>query len=316
MIKFRQEKLMDKRSTNKAGKSGIILVLTVIALWIGQRFSFSEDPTIINNPPPQGVIKVHFIDVGQGDSILIENGEAAMLIDAGENSQGEVVVNYINSLDIEDLDYVIGTHPHSDHIGGLDDVILQVPVEKIIFPDVVHTTKTFEDVLDAIESKNLKITKAIPGDEYTLGEAEFTIVAPNSIKYDELNNYSVGIHLQFGDSSFLFIGDAEELSEEEILEAGHDISADVFKLSHHGSSTSNSSKFLDQVNPAYAVITVGEGNSYGHPHSITMQAMQERNIKVYRTDKQGTIVFTSDGSNISVNTKAYSITEGDLAGKN
>jgi competence protein ComEC len=174
-------------------------------------------------------------------------------------------------------------------------------------PDITHSTDTFEDVLDVIEKKELTITKAVAGDQYTLGNAAFQIISPNSDSYGDINNYSVGIKLTFGDTSFLFTGDAEELSEKEMLNSGFDLSSDVIKLGHHGSEYSSCSDFLDAVNPEYAVISVGTDNKYNHPHEATLQAMKDRNIKVYRTDIQSSIVFTSDGNHISVNTKAYEI---------
>ena len=256
--------------------------------------------------------KVHFIDVGQGDSILIEADEHYMLIDAGENNQGTTVVNYLKEQGVKKLDYVIGTHPHSDHIGGLDTVIHSFDIGKVILPDVIHTTKTFEDVLDAIAENGLKITKAVVGNTYSLGASSFTIVAPNASDYDELNDYSVSIKFTNGENSFLFTGDADKLSETQMLSNGIDLSADVLKLGHHGSSTSSHDKFLDEVVPDYAVISVGADNPYGHPHRETLQNLKNRNIKVFRTDKQNTIIFTSNGENITVNKEPYTITQSDL----
>lgn len=260
--------------------------------------------------------KVHFIDVGQGDSILIEADDHYMLIDAGENNQGTTVVNYLKEQGVKKLDYVIGTHPHSDHIGGLDTVINSFDIGKVILPDVIHTTKTFEDVLDAIAENGLKITKAAVGNTYSLGASSFTIVAPNASDYDELNDYSVSIKLTNGENSFLFTGDAEKLSEAQMLSNGIDLSADVLKLGHHGSSTSSHDKFLDEVDPVYAVISVGVDNSYGHPHKETLQNLKNRNIKVFRTDIQNTIIFTSDGKNITMNKDPYTITQSDLKNSN
>lgn len=247
-------------------------------------------------------IKIHFIDVDQGDSILIQSGEETLLIDAGENNMGDRVVSYLNSLGISTLNYVIGTHPHSDHIGGLDVVINEFQVEKVILPAVGHSTKTYEDVLTAISKKGLKITKPVVGTEYHVGDATFQIIAPNSKEYNDLNDYSVGIRLVFGDTSYVFAGDADAISEEEMCNNGLDISADVLKLNHHGSSYSNNKDFIDAVSPTYAVISVGAGNSYGHPHKEVLEDMQQRGIKVYRTDYLGTIVITSDGNDITFQT--------------
>lgn len=248
--------------------------------------------------------KIHFIDVGQGDSILVECEGETLLIDAGENDKGQIVVDYIKSQGIDELDYVIGTHPHSDHIGGLDVVIDTFSVGKVLLPAIEHSTKTYEDVLVAIQNQGLKITKPVVGTEYSLGEAVFQIIAPNSSEYDDLNDYSVGIRLVYGDTSYVFAGDADAISEAEMCENGLTLSADVLKLNHHGSRYSNNKEFIDAVNPTYAVISVGEGNSYGHPHEEVLEDMKERGITVYRTDLAGTIVITSDGENIEFNTKA------------
>ena len=295
------------------GRASGITLLALLSLFINQYFANPDSgKQEVHNQNDSNIMEVHFIDVGQGDSILIEIGDSAMLIDAGENNQGSTVVKYLQSQDIDHLDYVIGTHPHSDHIGGLDTVIDSIPVENIILPQVAHTTKTFEDVLNAVEAAGKQLTKPRVGDTYSLGSATFTIIAPNSEEYEDLNNYSVGIKLNHGNNSFLFTGDAEKLSENEMLKNGIDLSADVLKLGHHGSTNSSSSDFLDAVNPEYAIICAGVGNEYGHPHVEILQDMLDLNIKIYRTDLQGTVVFTSDGRHISVNAHEYIVSEEDL----
>ncbi len=223
-----------------------------------------------------------------------------MLIDAGTNESGQTVVNYIKSLGYTSVDYVIGTHPHEDHIGGLDDVINSFDIGKIYMPKVTTDTKTFEDVLDAVENKNLTINTAKSGVVITeTDDFSVKIVAPVSEQYDDLNNYSAVVKVSYKDNSFLFTGDAEELSENQITD---DISADVLKAGHHGSSTSSSDKFLDRVCPSTVVISCGEDNSYGHPHKETIEKLNSRNIKYYRTDINGTVVATSDGSTITFTT--------------
>jgi len=300
-----------KRKSTLSRVSGVTL-LALLTLFINQLLTKPDIFTQKVHNNPSEYLKVHFIDVGQGDSILIETTDSAMLIDAGENDQGDIVVGYLQSQDIENLDYVIGTHPHSDHIGGLDTVIQSFPIETIILPPVSHTTKTFEDVLDAVEEAGHQLTKPKVGDTYSLGNASFTIIAPNSEKYSELNNYSVGIKLDFYNNSFVFTGDAEKLAEKEMLENGLNLSADVFKIAHHGSVSSNSDEFWDAIDPDIAVVSAGHNNTYDHPHTEVLQAVLERGIKLYRTDLQGTIVLTSDGNNISANTTDYQITEEDL----
>lgn len=272
----------------------------------------SSPEQVDNTDKEVSKLKVHFIDVGQGDSVLIESDNKYMLIDAGERNKSKVVIDYLENIGVKKLDYLIATHPHSDHIGGLADVIGYFDIGKVIMPDVVHTTKTFEDLLDAISEKNLKITKAVVGNVYNIGDASFVIIAPNKNSYDNLNNYSVGIKLQNGANSFLFTGDAEVKSENEMLQNGINLDADVLKLGHHGSSTSNSHNFLDAVTPDIAIISVGEGNSYGHPHAEVLQTLNDRNIKLYRTDKQGTIILESDGNTITSNYEPYTISDADL----
>lgn len=245
-------------------------------------------------------LKAHFIDVGQGDAILITQDNHSMLIDAGDNKYEKTVVDYLKKQGIKKLDYVIGTHPHADHIGGLDAVIDAFEIGKVIMPKVENTTKTFLDVLTSIKNKGLKVTAPNIGDIYKLGKAEFIIVAPNSEKYSDLNNYSVVTKMEYEKTSFLFTGDAEVLSEKEILNNKINIEADVLKVGHHGSDTSSSVEFLDTVKPKYAVIQVGEGNKYGHPSIEIMNRLEKRHTKVYRNDLNGNIIAISDGNEIII----------------
>jgi competence protein ComEC len=298
---------MSKKSVQILIRFGGLILLAVFVLFMNQR---STSPRVDDTLAPgdgEDILEVHFIDVGQGDAILIETEASAMLIDAGENNMGTTVVDYLQKHGVDELDYVIGTHPHSDHIGGLDYVISHMTVNQIIMPDIVHTTKTYEDVLDAIAAKGLAITKPEVGDEYRLGPASFRIIAPNSSGYDDINDYSIGIKLTYDNISFLLAGDAGTRSENEMLKSGIDLTANVLKISHHGSEYSSSATFLDAVNPEYAVISVGKDNEYGHPHAVTLQALKDRGIKLYRTDEQSNVVFTTDGKSISVNSEPYDI---------
>lgn len=258
----------------------------------------NENDIVFEAKETEGNLEVHFIDVGQADCILVKNDEVSMLIDAGNNDDGELIEKYLKNEDITKLDYVIGTHPHEDHIGALDVVINNFDVNTIIMPNKVSTTKTFEDVITAIENKNLSINEAKVGDKYSLGDAEFVILAPDR-DYEEINDVSVVIRLVHGENSFMFTGDAEEVSEGDILKSGLVLKSDVLKFGHHGSSTSTSEKFLEAVSPKYGVIMCGVDNSYGHPHRETLSKIRKYDIEVYRTDTQGTIVATSDGKNIS-----------------
>lgn len=257
-----------------------------------------------------GQLKVHYIDVGQGDSILIQtpNGKN-MLIDAGTNESTSKVTSYLSRLGITQLDIIAGTHPHEDHIGEMDAVINMFKVGKVYMPKVISTTQTYEDVITAIKNKGLSITTPIPGTTVDLDPAvKLEILAPNDGNYDDLNNYSIVFKLTYGSRSFLFTGDAQALSESEMLSKGFNLSADVLKVGHHGSNTSTSDAFLNAVNPKYAVISVGKNNVYGHPTQSTLQKLSAKGISTYRTDLNGSIVATCDGQNISFSCESGSAT--------
>jgi len=246
-----------------------------------------------------GNLKVHFIDVGQADSILVEQGNNAMLIDAGNNDDTEILENYLNDHNIKELQYFVGTHAHEDHIGSADYVINSFKVNKVYFPRQTANTRTFEDFVSAVKNKGLKLTAPSLGESFKLGEATVTVLAPNSSSYEDANDYSIVLKITYGKTSFLLTGDAEAVSESEMVAGGMDLSASLLKIGHHGSRSSTSEAFLNKVNPKYAVITVGRGNSYGHPTEEVMNRLKARNIPVYRTDENGTIVATSDGDNIT-----------------
>lgn len=254
-------------------------------------------------------LKVTFLDVGQADCIVIQSNDDFMVIDGGNNVDIATVTNFLKSEKIENIQYLIGTHPHEDHIGGLDAIINNFNVETIIMPEAISDTETFEDVITAIENKKLEITAPKVGDTYTLGSTTFTIIAPNKI-YSELNNMSVGIKLTNGENSFVFAGDAEVLSENDIIDNGIDLKANVLKLSHHGSNTSTSKAFLKAVSPKHTIISVGKDNSYGHPNVDTLKKLLDSEIELYRTDLQGNIVITSDGKDIKFNVESCDIAEG------
>lgn len=269
-----------------------------------------------NDSSVKGELKVHFINVGQADSILIQQGNNAMLIDAGNNLDSEIAKNYISNQGIKKLDYVIGTHPHEDHIGGLDYVINSFEIGNIYMPKATSNTKTFKDVVSALQNKGLQVTTPVTGNSFKLGEAECKILAPNSASYEDMNNFSIVIKVTFGNNTFMFDGDAEEISEKEMLSKGFDVKADVLKVGHHGSNSSTSAEFLKKVSPKYAVISVGKDNDYGHPHKQTMDRLKDSGITVYRTDESGTIICTSDGNNISFNTNPGSYNSPASTGKN
>jgi len=250
-----------------------------------------------------GEMKIHYIDVGQADSILIQQGSSAMLIDGGNNADGPTVKNYIEKQGITTLNYVIGTHAHEDHIGGLDYIINAFKIGKVYFPKTTSTTKTFEDFVNSVKSKNIKLTVPQVGETFNLGDAVCNILAPNSSSYEDDNDYSIVVKVKFGSTTFMFDGDAEAVSEMEMVKKGFDLKADVLKVGHHGSNSSTCANFLSAVNPKYAVISVGADNNYGHPSQSTMDRLKASNIQVYRTDENGTIIATSNGQDITFSTQ-------------
>lgn len=257
----------------------------------------SDSPVDI---PAGSQLQVHFVDVGQGDcSLIICDGEA-MIIDAGDNDKGTRVQKYLMDQGISNLKYVIGTHPDSDHIGGLDVVIYKFSCDNILMPDASSDTKTYLDVLSAIDSKGYKITTVGQGDTFTLGRASFGILSPvKGYPYAEDNNNSIVLRLDYYNNSFLFMGDAE-YQPQQVMIYDDDINAkaDVVKVSHHGANSGYMKGFYDEVNPEYAIISCGKGNKYGHPHSDVLNDFKNRGVKVFRTDEQGSIVAVSDGNNI------------------
>lgn len=243
-----------------------------------------------------GRLEIYFFDVGQADAILVRNKNYNALIDAGNNEDGQKLASYISSLGIKKIDYAIGTHAHEDHIGGMDDIIDAFDIGTFYMPDVITTTKTFEDVLDALEKKGYYFETPIVDSEFSMGDCIFKVLYVGNDDKD-LNNTSIILSMQFGNKKFLFTGDAESSVEKEIL--NKDISSDVLKVGHHGANTSSSLEFLKKVNPSYAIISVGAGNKYNHPNENTLNKLSKLNVKVFRTDEMGTILVKSDGENLT-----------------
>lgn len=247
-----------------------------------------------------GTVEVHFLDVGQGDSTLIKCGGAAMLIDAADGNKGTAIQNYLQHQGISKLDYLVLTHPDSDHIGAAPVIITKFEIGQVFMSNFEKDNKTFDKLTQALGYKSLKYETPEVGSTYRLGSAEFTILAPNR-EYSDPNNASIALLLQNGENRFLFTGDAEEQAEGDILENGQALQADVFQAGHHGAKTSNGREFIEEVDPEYVVISCAEGNSYGHPHAEVLNHLRDMDIKVFRTDEQGTVVAISDGSKITWN---------------
>ena len=245
----------------------------------------------------EGTMTVHFIDVGQGDATLIQTpGGKTLLMDAGDNGQGDHVVGYLKALGIDTVDVLLFTHPHADHIGGGPEVIQAFDIGALYMPKVSHTTQTFERLLLAIEEKGLRIKSAKAGIDLELDPAlETTMIGPHSETYDNLNDYSASIRMTHGSNAIVITGDAERQAELEMVNNGMNIAANLLRVGHHGSSTSSVPEFLQAVDPDYGVISLGLNNRYGHPHQEVIQRLQERDIEIYRTDQQGSIIAVSDG---------------------
>lgn len=251
-----------------------------------------------NTPADEVGLYVHFVDVGQADCILIKfPGGESMLIDAGNNSDGDKVCKYIENQGVEKIDYLVLTHPHADHIGGMDDVLRNFEIGSIYMPRATANTATYEDVLHQIKEKKMKISAAKEGVIICEGEVKAEILSPCRDYYEELNDYSVVIRITYGDNSFLFTGDAEALVERDLLEK-YNLKTDVLKVGHHGSNTSSTLDFIKSVNPQIAVISVGKDNDYGHPSGKVIKRLEKNGATIYRTDKCGDIILYSDGRNV------------------
>lgn len=288
---------MDRKTKKLIRKILPILIVAVLAL-ILKLLSDPKPPVTV----PDGELQVHFIDVGQADCALILQGGQSMLIDAGNNDDGKLVVNYLQSMGVTKLTYAVGTHPHEDHIGGLDTVLRAIPVENLLMPRIQTNTETFEEVLDVVADRGIPITAPKQGYTFSVGAAMTT--ALQCLETDDFNNASLIFRLDYGEISFLFTGDAEAEAEEAVLHSRVPLSCDVLKVGHHGSSTSTSEAFLKAVDPDYAVISCGVGNDYGHPHREIVNALDAAGIVTFRTDRMGTVIAATDGKTIHWNQDA------------
>ena len=307
---------MSQRSGKKSSPLMILLGILVVgaAVVLQQLGLFETEEPVSENVSGSAEAQVYFIDVGQGDSELIRLKDSGIdiLIDAGTRSTKQELADYLKELGVDDIDILIGTHPHEDHIGGMAKIIEEFPIGTLYLPEtseeMTHTTKTYESLLDAAESKNVTVRTAAAGDVLLeQGNTSFKVLSPSHTDYDNLNDYSIVTRLKVGDTAFLFQGDAETPVEEEILDSGADVSCDVIKLGHHGSSTSYSRAYLEAANPSAAVISCGVGNEYGHPHRETMDLLEKLSITPYRTDTQKTLLAETDGKTIVWQTELESV---------
>lgn len=308
-----------RKNVKKSVKTikSIIYIVLVLILAAGAYFGIFDDPLGVIKPDKTGTVtelddgklQLHMIDVGQADSFLlrIPDGKNVknILIDAGapNKTRPDTIPDYLSSLGIKELDMLILTHPHYDHIGAAQKVIESTNVKSVMIPDCDHSTKTWIKLLEKIDEKNINVIFSEVGKTLAVGDAEMKILAPsdNMLAGKETNDYSIVAKVTYGETSFMFTGDAESDSEAEIIKAfsKSDLKCNVLKVGHHGSSTSSSQAFLNAVNPEIALISCGKGNDYGHPHKETMQKLGDMGVNIFRTDEMGTVIIVSDGKTVS-----------------
>ena len=283
-----------KYSNYKLFKLILPLFIIILSLFLYQ----TNDTSNYKNQ-----MTIHYIDVGQGDCILIQVNNKNLLIDSGPSSNRKSLLDYLENLNIKKLDYIIATHPHEDHIGNMDTIIRRYNIGSFYSPKVTHPSTTFENMISSLVDKNLKINilnRGVTG--INLGEnTSVSVYSPLENLYsDNLNDYSPIIKITFLNNSFLFTGDAEISTENTVLSQNENLKCDILKIGHHGSSTSTSPDFITAVNPSVAIISVGKNNPYGHPTPEIISLLNSLNIKTIRTDINGSIIAISDGSNIKI----------------
>lgn len=299
VVYYRKGDLLELNTKNMKKYLVLIAVLIIVAVFVP---ACDLEYYVDDSTPVSGNLDVYFIDVGQGDSIFIHTPSGnTILIDGGEANQGDNVLNFLQDQGVDKLDVVIATHAHADHIGGLITVMENMDVDAVYMPKAVHNSKTFERFVLAVKEKGLKFKSAYAGVELSLEDVNAKFVGPaQKDSYDDLNNSSAVLRLVYGDVGFLFTGDAEIESEDEMLSSGQRLEAHVLKVGHHGSTTSTSEEFLREVSPEHAIISCGAGNKYGHPHDEIIERLEDEGISVYRTDEEGTVHIICDGEDIEV----------------
>ena len=304
-----------KNTKNKKFKKYSIVVFIIAVIFslippimkqINGEFSWedtAEKVGLAGNTEIDGYpMSVHFVDVGQGSCTLITSDFGTIMFDCGEKDQKEVVLDYLDNLNIEKIDYLIASHPHSDHIGCMSSVINHCEIGKFYMPELdesdIPTSKTYEHLLNALEKNNVDSSYMKSGDSFSLGEIECTALAPVEVIKGNINSMSIILKVEYKNVSFLLTGDAEKDEEKTVLDSGVDLSSDILCVGHHGSRTASSASFLKAVDPDIAVISCGKDNQYGHPHKETTQRLDKLGIKYYQTDQESTIIFSTDGEKI------------------
>lgn len=281
----------------KSQNKSIIKYFVIMSFLIAGMF-LGPTASLASSQDTSGKMEVHFIDVGQGDSTLITCDGRAMLIDAGDESKGTAIQNYIQKKGIGKLDYLVLTHPDTDHIGGAPVIVTKFDIDTVFMSNYKGENDTYEKLIQALDYKRLKYSTPPAGSQYRLGSAVITILSP-ARTYDNPNDASIALMIRNGDNRFLFTGDASENAEADMIAEHADLAADVYHAGHHGSRTSTSDQFFQKVSPSCAVISCAEGNSYGHPSAQTLNTFRMNGVKVYRTDEEGTIIAISDGTDIT-----------------
>lgn len=291
---------MAKRKKSKKFNELLYFCLGLLVLLVGYfttnsnntSSSYENNSTSSNN----NEVLVYFIDVGQADAIYIKDGNSNMMIDAGNNADGQLLVKYLQSLGVQEFKYVVGTHAHEDHIGGMDDIINNFKINNFYMPDAISTSKTFEDVLDALDSKKVTFQTPKIGDKFMLENANFEVLSIGTDTSD-LNDTSLVLKMTYNTTCVLFMGDASSNVEKNLLDK--DINCQVLKVGHHGSRYSSSDEFIKKVSPTYGIIMVGKDNKYGHPTKKTLDILEKYQVNIHRTDEEGTILMHLKGHDIS-----------------
>ena len=279
-------------------KRNLALFLLIVFLFSG--CTQAETPSAPAAPEVDGYLTVHYIDVGQADCMLLISGETTILIDGGNTGDGNLVLNYMQRYGVDELDLMINTHPHGDHLGGLPTVLASTPTDAIWCSTDNYDSSTFDRFLYQADKQNVKVEVPDPGTVYTADGLTLTVLGPLGDNYKDLNDTSLVVMVEFGNRKFLFTGDMETLAENELLDADVDLKADVLKVGHHGSYSSTSSLFLQEVDPDYAIISCGRNNSYGHPHDAPLSRLEKAEVSLYRTDLMGTVVISTDGNTLAL----------------
>lgn len=303
---------MRKRKKKSAGLF-LLLAMVLLSLAAGYFLMEREDPPGRAQPGEGSSFQVHFIDVGQADSALVICDGHYMLIDGGNAGDSDLVYAYLERHGAERLDYMVASHAHEDHIGGLSGALNYAKVGTALCPVTEHSSKVFENMVKYLEEQGKSLTVPAPGDRFSLGSAQVEILGPVK-EYDDTNDTSIVLRIDYGETSFLFTGDMETGAEEDLIQSGADLEATVLKVGHHGSDTSTGYQFLREVMPKYGVISVGEGNKYGHPSDEVLSRLRDAGTEVYRTDMQGHVIAESDGKTVTFRTEKEAVTSTNPTG--